>query len=689
MHAAGVVITDKPVMEYVPLAVNSGVTVTQFPMNTIADIGLLKMDFLGLRYLTVIRDAVELIRYKNPGFSIENIPYDDAETFDMISAGRNAGVFQLESGGMTSLCVQMKPRNIEDITAAIALYRPGPMDSIPKYLENRKNADAIKYDVPAFKNILGVTYGCIVYQEQVMQIFRELAGYSYGRADLVRRAMSKKKQKEMEKEREYFLHGKTVLSPDGSGVIEECYGALKYGLDEDTANKIFNEMAEFAKYAFNKSHAAAYSIITYRTAYLKCRFPSEYLAARLSAALIDGKVPFYMAECAKSGIPVLPPDINESNMGFSAITREGKPAIRFGLLAVKNVGEGFIHDMFIERASRPFSDFADFIMRMSVAGLNRKTVESLVLAGAFDSFGIERNRLVAVTENAINSVARSKKQNISGQLDLFADRSGYESAENNGGGSLDIEYPALPPLSEKEKLALEREVCGMYLSGHPMYEYADIPGVTQISYLSEENSGIPAFSDGDAVTLCGMITSKKIKPAKNNSRVAFVELEDLSGKTELILFESVLAKCEKLLYDESIVTVAGTVSTKGDEIKILARSVVAAKKPGPRNNTDIGSAGTAKASDISSADKYAEKPENVNFQASDKIYLRLPSKGTKIEKRIMALLDIFEGSTPVIVYYGDEKKSYRLSGLGCAPDDKLIAELRHLAGEDNVVYKQS
>ncbi|MBQ3075528.1 MAG: DNA polymerase III subunit alpha, partial [Clostridia bacterium] len=452
IHAAGVVLTDKPVSEYVPLAVNNNTKVVQYTMNEIADLGLLKIDFLGLRYLTIIRDTVEEIRKKEPDFDIHNIPYDDSETYEMISRGETAGMFQIDSSGMKALMLQMKPKNLEDVTAAIALYRPGPKDSIPRFLENRARGNR-DHEIPLLSEILGTTHGCIVYQEQVMEIFRKLAGYSFGRADIVRRAMSKKKKDVMEKERRTFLYGSKKA--DGS---VECEGAIAHGLTEEQANGIFDEMDKFAEYAFNKSHAAAYAVLSYRTAYLKCKYRKEYMAAMLTNQLDSEKYAFYFAECQRMNINILPPHINKSQFSFS-VEEEG---LRFGFVGIKNVGEGLVKNIFLQRSEAPFTSFRDFIERMRPLGLNRKAVESLVLCGALDCFGATRAQLLAVTETAISDASLAQRHTMPGQMSLF------DAVDTEASPAKDEPFPEVEDFSEQDRLAGEKNACGVDLSGHPM-----------------------------------------------------------------------------------------------------------------------------------------------------------------------------------------------------------------------------
>ncbi|MDD6313328.1 MAG: DNA polymerase III subunit alpha [Firmicutes bacterium] len=715
VHAAGVVITDRPIGEYVPLAVNSGSTVTQYTMNDIAEIGLLKIDFLGLRFLTVIRDAVNFIREEQPDFDIEKIPENDPGTMKMVSSGATVGLFQIESAGMRRLIMQMKPETIEDITTAIALYRPGPMDSIPRYLKNRQNETNIEYTVPETEPILKVTHGCIIYQEQVMQIFSLLAGYSYGRADIVRRAMSKKKMSVMASEREIFLHGLTA--PDGTVEVD---GAQRRGIPQDKAEKIFDEMAEFAKYAFNKSHAAAYSLITYRTAYLKYYYPAEYMAALLTSQLDGGKLSFYVAEAVRLGITVLPPDINESRMGFSV--KDG--SIRFGLLAVKNVGAGFIREILSERENGAFADFEDFVFRMSSHGINRKTVESLILCGALDSFGLYRSRMAAVCEKLIDDASAATRKNLAGQMDLFSVRSDTKAF------SADIVYPDIPEFPEREKLAHEKECCGVYLSGHPLYRYE--PLSDKIGAANAEE--LSAMPDNSAVTLLGMVDSVKLKPTKKGDRMAFVSIEDLTGSVEVIVFPRVFERYSPLIREGEILVLEGELSFKDDDPKILAKNLVSAAeaenygfeadKSGFRSDNAGSRSGNAESRLGNASGSVGSKPDGADnrpvntaagsekvtfspqnngrnvmqsqslsphsdsdlgpvFQENDKIYLRLEQKNDRLESKILALAGIFNGQNPVIVYIAESGKSYRLSS-GCALDRDVYREFCLLVGEENV-----
>ncbi|NLA76719.1 MAG: DNA polymerase III subunit alpha, partial [Clostridiales bacterium] len=471
-HAAGVVITADPVSDYVPLSGTDGAVVTQYTMTAIEELGLLKMDLLGLRTLTVISDAEKMIRKKEPDFSVESLELNDSAVFAELSAGNTSGVFQCESGGMTRLIVELKPNKFEDITAVAALYRPGPMYFIPTYLENRKHPENIKYKTPALREILDVTEGCMVYQEQVMQVFRTLAGYSYGRADVVRRAMSKKKHSVMEKEREYFIHGQVL--PDGTVL---CEGAVKRGVPEAVANEIFNDMSSFASYAFNKSHSAAYALIAYRTAYLKTHYPNEFMAALLTSVLDNSrKVAEYIAECLRLGISVLPPDVNKSADGFIP---EGE-AIRFGMLAVKNLGSGFINRIISERESGgEYTSFWSFCKRVYGADFNRRALESLIKCGALDSMGITRSTMLYNMERITADLEYDRRRGGENQVDFFS--MGVVSPE-----SAQPELEMRPEMEESERLAFEKEITGLYISGHPMRKYmssAEEIGAARISEL--------------------------------------------------------------------------------------------------------------------------------------------------------------------------------------------------------------
>ncbi|MBQ3497301.1 MAG: DNA polymerase III subunit alpha, partial [Oscillospiraceae bacterium] len=449
-HAAGVVITKKPVYEYVPLARNDEATVCQYTMVTLEQLGLLKMDFLGLRNLTVLDDALRMVNVKGNNITLKDIPDNDPAVFEMITQGRTSGVFQMESTGMTGVCVGLKPQSIEDLTAIIALYRPGPMESIPRFIACKHDPSKITYQHPSLKPILDITYGCIVYQEQVIEIFRRLAGYSLGQADMVRRAISKKKAKEIEKEREAFLHG------DSARGITGC---VANGIDEATAQAIYSDIYDFANYAFNKAHAVSYAVVAYQTAWFKCHYTKEYMAALLSSVLDSSeKVSAYIAECKECGIVLLPPDVNESDDGFT-VTDGG---IRFGLVAIKNIGRGFIQSLMREReAGGRFASFEDFCRRMQGSDINKRAVENLIRSGAFDSMNVRRSQLIAVYERVLDGIAASSRENVAGQIDLFS--LGAASARSDS-----VQLPDIPEFSAQDLRRMEKETTGLYLSGHPM-----------------------------------------------------------------------------------------------------------------------------------------------------------------------------------------------------------------------------
>ena len=686
-HAAGVVITDKPVHHYVPLSANRDSVVTQYPMNTVADLGLLKIDFLGLRYLTIIDRAEKEVRKTIPDFSVAEAPLDDKKVYALLSSGQTDGIFQLESAGMKNLLVRLCPETIEDITAAISLYRPGPMESIPKYLENRKDPKKIKYEAEALKPILSVTNGCIIYQEQVMQIFRELAGYSYGRADIVRRAMSKKKVKEMEAEKEYFLYGKKAED----GTIE-CAGALANGISEASAEKIYSEMADFAKYAFNKSHAASYAFISYRTAYLKCFYPREYMSALLTSVLDSaGKISAYINDCNKMGIKVLPPDINESVVGFAPSGQH----IRFGLLAIKNVGLNFIHAALSERNSNgKFRSLEDFLERMSKLDMNKRMLESLIKCGAFDSFGKKRSQLLAVYENAIDMLTRKNKANISGQLDLFASSDGTDES-----CMLSMEYPDLPELGFKEILAMEKDTSGLYFSGHPLFEYSEAIASLHSITTEEINSsfgesGTGQIKEHQIITLVGMVVSKKIKITKTESRMAFVNFEDMYGNIELIVFPKVFEQFNSLMNNGSVIAVIGEVSvkeradaspddTQTEEPKLLVKNILSVNK----NVKEFQSPVPPKQSEPKEQKAEQAQPKPAQQNSLKCLYLKLPSMESEVFQKAKNLLSIFDGESPVFIYFEDTKKLTRANGLDTYLNETALALLSEYLGKENVVVK--
>ena len=565
-HAAGVVISKEAIDEYVPLYLQDKGISTQFPMGTIEELGLLKMDFLGLRNLTVIRDALDMIR-ENHGVSIDfsAMEMDDPQVYQLIADGNTDGVFQLESAGMKQFLKNFRPDCFEDIVAGVALYRPGPMDSIPKYIQNKKNPSLIKYVDSALAPILDVTYGCLVYQEQVMQIVRDLGGYTYGRSDLVRRAMGKKKMDVMQEERNNFIYGKL----DEAGNVEIA-GCVRNGISEGAANEIFDDMVKFAEYAFNKSHAAAYAVLAYQTAYLKRYFPQEFMAALMSSVMGDGdQMAKYIHNCREMGIQVLPPDVNESGKKFTV--RDGK--IRFGLLGIKNVGEGVIDEIIRTREEKGLPrDFFAFIDQVDIRQINKKAIESMIKAGAFDSMGAKRSQLMAVYEKQIESAQNQARNNIQGQLSLFQSL-GLSDQQSFSGHTL----PPVEEFSPKILLSMEKEMLGLYLSAHPLESYREAirraSSVTteDFRHFEEEKSFL---ADGAMVSMAGMVSGKKIMTTKNNKLMAFLQLEDLYGTVEVIVFPNVYMSAVNLLQAEEPVVIRGTVNCKEEEApKIIAERI--------------------------------------------------------------------------------------------------------------------
>lgn len=664
-HAAGVVITEKPIYEYVPLAKNDESVVCQYPMTTLEELGLLKMDFLGLRNLTVLHDAVRIIKKTNPDFMLEDISEEDKETFEMLSAGRTLGVFQMESAGMTSVCLRLGTHSIEDVTAIIALYRPGPMDSIPRFIECKHNPDKISYKHPLLRDILDVTYGCIVYQEQVIEIFRKIGGFSLGQADLIRRAMSKKKHAEITRERRTFIHG-----DPGRNIC----GAVASGVNAEIAAGIYDEIIDFANYAFNKAHAVAYAVIAYQTAYLKCHFPREYMAALLTSVLDNtGKVSEYIAECRESGIGLLPPDVNESGANFT-VSGEN---IRFGLVAVKNIGRNFIKSLRAERErGGAFKSFEDFCDRMHGRDMNRRAVENLIRCGAFDSMGYKRSQLLSIYEQILDNTASKYRKNLEGQLDLFDSLGGGDT----GNRRENMQLPNIPELSTRELMAMEKETTGLYLTGHPMDEYRETArriGAVSIGGIIEDfahpegggggGGGGEAgrYRDKQAVTLTGVIESFRTKPTKNGSLMAYIILEDYSGSMELLAFERILNRDGSYLVENSPVIVKGQISARDEkEPQLIVDSIR------PMSDLDV--------------DKWErEKPEK-KTAVKQKVYVKLPSSDHPAYSRIRLILQMFPGDSQIILYFEDTQKKV---GSFCLVHGALLAELREMVGEENVVVK--
>lgn len=656
-HAAGVVITEQPVSSYVPLAKNDEAVVTQFTMTTLEELGLLKMDFLGLRTLTVLSDAEKMVRRKAPDFRLEDIREDDQEVFTMLSSGNTEGVFQFESGGMRNVLMQLKPENIEDLIAVISLYRPGPMESIPRYIENRHHPEKVTYKHPLLSSILDVTYGCIVYQEQVMQIFRTLAGYSLGRADIVRRAMSKKKKAIMEREHQIFIHG--LVNEDGEVEVEGC---IRRGISEEVASAIYAEMESFASYAFNKSHAAAYANVSYQTAWMKCKYPREFMAALLTSVLDNGnKVAGYIAECNKMDIRVLPPHVNESDNGFTVSGED----IRFGLLAVRNLGRGFIKRLLEEREQNgKFLSYYDFCKRMHGKDMNRRTLESLIKCGALDGLGGNRRQMLSVVESLLESLDSVKKKNVEGQLGFF----------DAPGSAIQDEGPELPQLSEfppNDLMTMEKEVTGMYLTGHPMAAYAGLAdklNCARIGDILEEHEEHGRYRDGSWVSLLCIVSAVRLKATKNNSTMAFVQVEDMYGSIEVLVFPQVLTQYAHLLKENQVVLLSGRVSAREEEdAKIICEQVSL-----PNQVSKGGSA-----------------PQEKKKSQRSGLFLQIPSMECKEYKRATLLLSIFEGNTPVYFFCKDTRKLLMAPAkLWVDFNDVLFRELQNQLGEENVVMRE-
>lgn len=663
-HAAGVVITKDPVDTYVPLARNDEQMVTQFTMTTLEELGLLKMDFLGLRNLTVIADAEKMVRRHVPNFSIEKVDMSDKATYEMLGRGSTMGVFQLESAGITNVVTGLRPESIEDITAVVALYRPGPMQSIPRYIECRHHPEKVTYKHPLLEPILGVTYGCMIYQEQVMQVFQSLAGYSLGKADMVRRAMSKKKMKELEKERVNFIHGNEELGIDG---------AVRRGVPEAVAASLFDEIMDFANYAFNKAHAVCYAVVSFRTAYLKCHYPREYMAALLTSVLDSSdKISEYIQAAREMGISVLPPDVNESFDGFSVSGRD----IRFGLAAVKGVGRSFMKQLVAERETGGmFSSFQEFCERMYDRELNRRALESLIKAGAFDSMGYRRSQLIQIVSAVVDAIAQSRKKNIEGQMDLFG--MGNDAVQDT-----QIALPNIPEVSKRELLAMEKETTGLYLSGHPMDEYRDLARQAQaasvrqiIDDLSGE-SAQPQYKDGMTVHLACVITAVRLKSTKNGSMMAYVTVEDESAAIELVVFPRSLQQCGAYLTEDSAVLLTGKIDAREDEApKILLNEAqplteVAVSSMQSREHPQQSVYTDAQAARI----------------AAQKLYLRISSMQSDEWPQIKTVLVTQPGDTPVYLYPTDtKKKTLAARRYWCRPDVPLLEKLRFLLGEENVI----
>ena len=645
-HACGIIIAREPVVNYVPLYARDDIISTQFIMTTLEELGLLKMDFLGLRTLTVIRDAIDLVK-KNKGIDVEfDKEMNDPKVYKLWQDGDSIGIFQFESQGMTNFMKELKPDCLEDIIAGVSLYRPGPMDQIPRYIANKKDPDHAVYTHESLKPILSVTYGCMVYQEQVMQIVRDLAGYSLGRADLVRRAMGKKKLDVMAKERENFVHGK--LDENGNVEIPGC---IRNGIDEASANKIFDEMAEFAKYAFNKSHAACYAVVAYRTAYLKAYYPAEFMAAMLNSFLGNlDKVPIYIDECKKKCIEILKPDINESFTKFTA----KNSSIRFGLGSIKNVGLAAVDSIVREREENgKYKDFTDFCERIYGEAVNKKCIESLIKAGAFDNLGKTRSTLIASFENIIDTIADSNNKAYSGQVTMFD--MGNDDQEMQ---KIKYTFTELKEYSEKELLSMEKEMLGIYISGHPLEKYREkIKEIATVNILElkEANEAISNnvetnIRDGQRVKLVGIITKIKKKFTKTNKIMAFVTVEDLYGSCEVVVFESCYNNCSNLLLEESIVVIDGRVSMKEDtDVSIVANSIT-------------------------------EMKNNDNASQNNKLILDITNLDEKHKAKLRGAIKFFAGDKNNMPLY--VKQGEKISSCGAIyANEEIIKELKEIVGE--------
>jgi DNA polymerase-3 subunit alpha len=649
-HAAGVLISKEEVTKYVPLSRNKDVVTTQFNMVELEELGLLKMDFLGLRTLTVIRDAIELIKENhNIKIDFQNCNYDDKEVYKLFANAETLGIFQFESSGMRAFLSELKPSEFENLSAANALYRPGPMGQIPVYIKNKLNPDKVTYLHPKLEPILNVTYGCMVYQEQVMQIARDIGGFTMGRSDSLRRAMGKKKMDVMLKERQNFIYGKRAENGE-----PEIKGAVKNGVDEKTANEIYDLMVEFAKYAFPKAHSVAYAALAYETAWLKTYYPVEFMAALISSIMGSaGTVSLYIRECKRLGIEILPPDINESMGKFTV--ENGK--IRFGLAAVKNVGVNVIQEIVKAREKKgKFTSFADFCSKVDPLVLNKRQIESLIKCGAFDFLNVRRSQLMAIYERTIDSVLAQKKRNIEGQFSLF------DSMETE----VDIvdELPELPEYNEKALLSMEKEMVGIYLSGHPLSEYEKIlekyatTNSSEISEIMDANEGNVLY-DGSRVVMGGIIIKKQNKITKNNNMMAFITLEDLYGTVEGIIFPKIYDDCKDILYEDNIVLVEGTIDTSEEESpKLIINKVTELKK------------------------------EYENDIKRSKLYIKVKDTESykNLKKDLFYCICKHKGEDCVIIYNEKDKASMVLSDKYRVntEDEILFKDLKKLVGEKNI-----
>ena len=640
MHAAGVLISQKAVDEYVPLSRSSdGTITTQYIMTTLEELGLLKMDFLGLRTLTVIQDAVNLVK-KNKGVTINlhDIDYNDKQVLDYIGTGKTDGIFQIESAGMKSFMKELKPESLEDIIAGIALYRPGPMDFIPKYLKGKNDRDSITYDCPQLEPILKTTHGCIVYQEQVMQIVRDLAGYTLGRSDLLRRAMSKKKQAVMEKERKNFVYGNEEEGVDG---------CIKRGIDEATANKIYDEMIDFAKYAFNKSHAAAYGVVSYQTAYLKYYYPVEFMASLLTSVIDNSsKVIEYVQTCKGMGIDILPPDINQSERNFTA---QGG-AIRYGLSALKSIGKAMVDQLVAERNARgPFQNLQEFLERISECDLSKRIVESLIKAGALDCLEGNRRQKMMIYTSIMDNISQSKKKMMAGQMSLF------DIVDDELKSDFEIKFPKVNEFSKQEILVFEKEVIGLYVSGHPLEEYQNMwkKNITRTSLdfqLNDEDE--TAVADNAREIIGGIISEVTVKVTKQNSVMAFVTIEDLYGTVEALVFPKLYEKYRQIIAEDNKVFITGRVTSGGEEnAKMICETITL----------------------------FSDK--------SSELWIRFENKEEYEEKypQLLENIKLSNGKDKIVIYLNQEKaKKILPASCNVNADQQFLQKMQALFGENNV-----
>ena len=710
-HAAGVLITSRPVHEYVPLQTNDEVITTQFPMGTLEKMGLLKMDFLGLRTLTVIGDTLRMSEEGGgPHMTPDDIPMDDPGVYQMISNGDTDGVFQLEGGGMRNFLANMKPGNFEDISAAISLYRPGPMESIPRYIAGKQHPEAVKSLHPQLKPILSVTYGCMVYQEQVMQIVRDLAGYSMGRSDLVRRAMAKKKHDVMAKEKVYFIHGK--LNDDGSIDVP---GAVRNGVPEEVAEKLFEEMTAFASYAFNKPHAAGYAVVALQTAWLKLHYPAEFMAAMMNSFTGNSeKVAFYIQHLRKLGIPVLPPDVNKSADRFNVDHSGERPAVRFGMGAVKNVGRNAILAIMKEvRRNGSFKDFFDFADRVPSEAINKRAVECLIRAGAFDTLPGSRAQKLEIYETALDGASKRKKNNVEGQISLFGDLLG-ETA-------IDVPPPPLPKVDEYPRralLSMEKEMTGVYITGHPLDEYREALSGMEVNAqflttLSEEHEDHGLSLDGTAAVMAGIILEKKTKSTRKGDMMAFITLEDLYGSTEILIFPKTYEKYRHLLEVDGLVSIYGHLSVREEEsVKLLADAILPLtnetlnadafkgeirprrQQPSSGWQAPLDAPPYGDPSELPPPVDYAEiarpKPANIPSHRPQpdarpaKLYLKVEDESQR--DRCLPILKKTPGNIPVTFYVTSLNAAFRADGYSVGRNVDMKA-LTAMLGEKNVVMK--